>query len=96
MIATPEQLAAVLRPVKHILLDFDGPACSVFAGCPASEVARRLREGLLATGGQDPAGAAAGAPTIGYANKLGKGAKLAAAGAVVIVDSMKLMADALA
>ncbi|MGW7446075.1 HAD family hydrolase [Kitasatospora sp. NPDC054795] len=57
MTATPEQLADVLRPVKHVLLDFDGPVCSVFAGFPASEVARRLREGLLAAGAPAPAGA---------------------------------------
>ncbi|WP_405004966.1 HAD-IA family hydrolase [Kitasatospora purpeofusca] len=57
MIATPQQLADVLRPVKHVLLDFDGPVCSVFAGLPAPEVAQRLREGLLATGEQAPAGA---------------------------------------
>ncbi|MER5350361.1 HAD family hydrolase [Kitasatospora sp. NPDC002551] len=57
MIATPQQLADVLRPVKHVLLDFDGPVCSVFAGLPAPEVARRLREGLLAIGEQAPAGA---------------------------------------
>lgn len=57
MTATPQQLADVLRPVKHILLDFDGPVCSVFAGLPAPEVARRLREGLLAAGEQAPAGA---------------------------------------
>ncbi|MFJ9445162.1 HAD family hydrolase [Kitasatospora sp. NPDC101235] len=54
---THQQLADVLRPVKHVLLDFDGPVCSVFAGLPAPEVARRLREGLLATGEQAPAGA---------------------------------------
>ncbi|MFF1794607.1 HAD family hydrolase [Kitasatospora sp. NPDC058263] len=41
------------------------------------------------------AGEAAGIQTIGYANKRGKDAKLAAAGAVVIVDSMELIADAL-
>ncbi|MED7951698.1 HAD family hydrolase [Streptomyces sp. BE303] len=57
MMATPQQLADVLRPVKHVLLDFDGPVCSVFAGLPAPEVARRLREGLLASGEQAPAGA---------------------------------------
>ncbi|MFJ5922554.1 HAD family hydrolase [Kitasatospora sp. NPDC092948] len=51
------QLADVLRPVKHVLLDFDGPVCSVFAGLPAPEVARRLRERLLADGEQTPAGA---------------------------------------
>ncbi|MFD0272389.1 HAD family hydrolase [Kitasatospora sp. NPDC127111] len=57
MTTAPQQLADVLRPVKHVLLDFDGPVCSVFAGLPAAEVARRLREGLLATGEQAPAGA---------------------------------------
>ncbi|MFF0389367.1 HAD family hydrolase [Kitasatospora sp. NPDC004615] len=49
--ATPS-LADVLRPVKHVLLDFDGPVCSVFAGLPAPEVARRLRAGLLAANKQ--------------------------------------------
>ncbi|MGA5818835.1 HAD family hydrolase [Kitasatospora sp. NPDC094028] len=57
MTAPLQQLADVLRPVKHVLLDFDGPVCSVFAGLPAPEVARRLREGLLATGEEAPAGA---------------------------------------
>ncbi|KJS56299.1 hypothetical protein VM98_07725 [Streptomyces rubellomurinus subsp. indigoferus] len=57
MIATPRQLADVLRPVKHVLLDFDGPVCSVFAGLPAPEVAHRLLRGLLAAGEQAPAGA---------------------------------------
>ncbi|MEW1911537.1 HAD-IA family hydrolase [Kitasatospora sp. NPDC085895] len=42
--------------MKHVLLDFDGPVCSVFAGLPAPEVARRLRLGLLADGEQTPAG----------------------------------------
>lgn len=37
-----EQLREILRPVKHVLLDFDGPVCSVFAGFPAREVARQL------------------------------------------------------
>ena len=31
------------RTLKCLLLDFDGPICSVFAGFPASEVAKRLR-----------------------------------------------------
>ncbi|MFJ6616222.1 hypothetical protein ACIQOW_01400 [Kitasatospora sp. NPDC091335] len=38
---------------------------------------------------------AAGAPTIGYANKPGKGARLAAVGAVLIVESMELIANAM-
>ncbi|WP_245194864.1 HAD family hydrolase [Kitasatospora phosalacinea] len=41
--------------MKHVLLDFDGPVCSVFAGFPAPEVAQRLRRGLLAAGEQVPA-----------------------------------------
>ncbi|MFF7994190.1 HAD family hydrolase [Kitasatospora xanthocidica] len=57
MSAAPQSLTDVLRPVKHVLLDFDGPVCSVFAGLPASEVAHRLREGLLATGEQALTGA---------------------------------------
>ncbi|WP_405360483.1 HAD-IA family hydrolase [Kitasatospora sp. NBC_00085] len=40
--------------MKHVLLDFDGPVCSVFAGLPAPEVARRLRAGLLASGEEVP------------------------------------------
>ncbi|GGV04061.1 hydrolase [Kitasatospora herbaricolor] len=56
MSATPQLLADVLRPAKHILLDFDGPVCSVFAGLPAPEVARRLRDGFLADGGQARSG----------------------------------------
>ncbi|MCU7823498.1 HAD family hydrolase [Kitasatospora sp. DSM 101779] len=55
MTAASPSLAELLRPVKHVLLDFDGPVCSVFAGLPAPEVARRLRESLLATGEQVPA-----------------------------------------
>ncbi|MFD5088097.1 HAD family hydrolase [Kitasatospora sp. NPDC058406] len=57
MTATPQQLADVLRPVKNVLLDFDGPVCSVFAGLPVPEVARRLREDLSAAGEEVPAGA---------------------------------------
>ncbi|MFJ9459177.1 HAD family hydrolase [Kitasatospora sp. NPDC101447] len=55
--STTQQLADVLRPVKHVLLDFDGPVCSVFASLPAPEVARRLREGLLAADERTPHGA---------------------------------------
>lgn len=32
-----------VRALQYLLLDFDGPICSVFAGFPASEVAQRLR-----------------------------------------------------
>ncbi|KIQ62920.1 hypothetical protein TR51_28970 [Kitasatospora griseola] len=54
MTGVSPSLGDVLRPVKHVLLDFDGPVCSVFAGLPAPEVARRLRLGLLAAGEQAP------------------------------------------
>ena len=37
-----EKLREILRPARHVLLDFDGPVCSVFAGFPAREVARQL------------------------------------------------------
>ena len=49
-------LAGVLRGVRHLLADFDGPFCSVFAGLPADEVAARLLQ-RLADGGHsvDPA-----------------------------------------
>lgn len=42
----PPQLADVLRPVRHVLLDFDGPLCSIFSGLPAREVAHRLYASL--------------------------------------------------
>jgi phosphoglycolate phosphatase-like HAD superfamily hydrolase len=32
--------------VRYLLLDFDGPVCSVFAGFPAPDVARSLRDYL--------------------------------------------------
>lgn len=40
----------VLTHARALLLDFDGPVCSVFAGIPASTVADQLR-GVLADGG---------------------------------------------
>ncbi|MEU7051493.1 HAD family hydrolase [Streptomyces eurythermus] len=42
MNVTLESLASVLTPVRHVLLDFDGPVCSVFAGFPAPDVALEL------------------------------------------------------
>ncbi len=47
-------LVDLLRPVKHVLLDFDGPVCSVFAGFPAPDVAKSLQEGLEALGWKIP------------------------------------------
>lgn len=39
-------LAEILAPVRHILLDFDGPVCAIFAGMPALEVSRMLLKEL--------------------------------------------------
>ncbi|MEJ2871748.1 HAD family hydrolase [Actinomycetospora sp. OC33-EN08] len=39
-------LAEVMAPVRHVLLDFDGPVCSVFGELPAAVVARRLAEAI--------------------------------------------------
>src|SRR6266487_1188210 len=46
-------LSKILEYTRYLLLDFDGPICSVFAGLPASTVAARLR-GLLAESGVVP------------------------------------------
>ncbi|MFJ5593607.1 HAD family hydrolase [Streptomyces noursei] len=54
MSAAPEVLASILAPVRHVLLDFDGPVCSVFAGFPAPDVARRLVELLSGPDGPPP------------------------------------------
>lgn len=45
-----EKLLSILADSKALLLDFDGPICSVFAGIPAPVVAGQLRE-ILAEGG---------------------------------------------
>lgn len=50
MTATSEQLAKLMSGVELLMLDFDGPICSVFAGLPAAEVAQRLRGTLRANG----------------------------------------------
>ncbi|MBP2474048.1 HAD superfamily hydrolase (TIGR01509 family) [Crossiella equi] len=46
----PDELRRILREAQALLLDFDGPVCSVFSGFPAPVVAGQLRE-LLADGG---------------------------------------------
>jgi phosphoglycolate phosphatase-like HAD superfamily hydrolase len=38
-----DNLADLLGRSKHVMFDFDGPVCSVFAGRPAPAVAERLR-----------------------------------------------------
>lgn len=44
MSADLADLADLLEDVEHVMLDFDGPVCSVFAGDPAAGVAQRLRD----------------------------------------------------
>jgi len=39
-----DKLGAVIVRTRHLLLDFDGPICSIFAGLPAPVVADRLRK----------------------------------------------------
>lgn len=34
----------ILRRTRHLLMDFDGPICSLFAGTPTASVADRLRK----------------------------------------------------
>lgn len=46
------ELGAIIARTRYLLLDFDGPVCSIFAGLPASAVATQLRK--LLTGGQLP------------------------------------------
>ncbi len=37
-------LDAIVARTRHLLLDFDGPICSIFAGLPAAIIADRLRK----------------------------------------------------
>ena len=42
--ANNSDLDAIVFATRHLLLDFDGPICSVFAGLPARIIADRLRK----------------------------------------------------
>ena len=55
----PGDLLAVLAGTRHLLLDFDGRVCDIFAGLPAADVAARLRELAGASGAELPAEVAA-------------------------------------
>jgi HAD superfamily hydrolase (TIGR01549 family) len=50
----PIDLAALLSRTRYLLLDFDGPICSIFAGRPSSEIARELFAALRADGAPLP------------------------------------------
>ena len=55
--ANSSDLDAIVSRTRHLLLDFDGPICSVFAGLPADVIADRLRK-LFGDHIQLPAGIA--------------------------------------
>jgi HAD superfamily hydrolase (TIGR01509 family) len=52
---TAEALAAILRRSPVVLLDFDGPVCSVFAGYPAPQITGELRALAVDQVGELPA-----------------------------------------
>jgi len=55
MTTPPRTLAQVLAATGPILLDFDGPVCTVFATTPAATVAAQLRQVLTDHGATLPA-----------------------------------------
>jgi phosphoglycolate phosphatase len=55
MTSPSNALAKVLGSSRHLLFDFDGPICSIFAGLPARSIAGRLREALTGKGIDLPA-----------------------------------------
>jgi phosphoglycolate phosphatase len=52
---TGSNLDTIVSRTRHLLLDFDGPICSIYAGLPAVTVAGRLRK-LLGAHAQLPDG----------------------------------------
>jgi HAD superfamily hydrolase (TIGR01549 family) len=44
------ELGSIIGRTRHLLLDFDGPICKLFAGLPAHRVAARLHELLHSNG----------------------------------------------
>ncbi|WP_460401104.1 HAD family hydrolase [Actinophytocola sediminis] len=50
----PDAVRRILGTVEALLLDFDGPICSVFAGFPAPAVADQLRDVLMQGGHHIP------------------------------------------
>ena len=54
---TGHAIEQIISRTRHLLLDFDGPVCSVFAGLPARQVAEQLRRALEAGGFALPPGA---------------------------------------
>lgn len=44
----------ILNQARHLLIDFDGPICSLFAGTPTAPIADRLREVIRQQGAHLP------------------------------------------
>ena len=47
---TGQAIEQIISRARHLLLDFDGPVCSVFAGTAASQVAEKLRHTVKTAG----------------------------------------------
>jgi hypothetical protein len=54
--APVDTLDRVLLRTCHLLIDFDGPVCSLFAGTPTAPIAARLRTILTGAGVALPPG----------------------------------------
>jgi HAD superfamily hydrolase (TIGR01509 family) len=54
MIPDSRALGRVVDRTRWLLLDFDGPICSIFAGLPASSIAAQLRALVATDGSQLP------------------------------------------
>jgi hypothetical protein len=51
---TGRTIEEIVAGARHLLLDFDGPVCSVFAGVGAPAVANQLRKTMTTVGFQLP------------------------------------------
>src|SRR5690242_8235138 len=45
-----DRTSRALIGIRHVMFDFDGPVCHVFAGRPATGVANRLRDFVASCG----------------------------------------------
>ena len=52
---TARTLRQIIGGTRHLLLDFDGPVCSVHAGTPAPGVAKQITGWTATSGPSSPA-----------------------------------------
>jgi beta-phosphoglucomutase-like phosphatase (HAD superfamily) len=57
MAASNGELETLVRRARHVLIDFDGPICEIFAGTPSRDIADELRRQLRAVRIDIPQGA---------------------------------------